>query len=183
MFSKTIAIGLLSIFVSCKQSNSQIREHNKSVPNIPKYENPYADIASIPIPPGFKISACKKNFFAAWLSHTPLKKSKTVYLYNGRKKENQKAQFAVLDIPVGNSDLQQCADAVMRLRASYLFDQKIFDSIIFFDNNAKAYCFTIPYTVEHFTKYLNNVFSMCGTASLSKQLKKINFKILRRVMY
>lgn len=35
-------------------------------------------------------------------------------MYNVAEKQNQQAQFAVLDISVGNKNLQQCADAVMR---------------------------------------------------------------------
>lgn len=64
--------------------------------------------------------------FGAWLRTLPLKKGTTVYLYNGRPKENQDAQFAVVDISVGQEDLQQCADAVMRLHAqSYMPAQDI----------------------------------------------------------
>ena len=40
-----------------------------------------------------------------------------IYLFNGRLRDNQSTHFAVLDIPVGDKDLQQCADAMMRLRA------------------------------------------------------------------
>ena len=58
-----------------------------------------------------------RETFGAWLRSVPLKKNLTVYLYNGVPKRNQEAQFAVLDVSVGHEDLQQCADAVMRLRA------------------------------------------------------------------
>jgi len=63
----------------------------------------------------------------------PFKKNKTVYLYDGSVKRNQAAQFAVLDISTGNKDLQQCADAVMRLRARFLFATQQYDHIIFYE--------------------------------------------------
>lgn len=92
------------------------------------------------------------------------------------KKENQSAQFAVLDISVGKKDLQQCADAVMRLRAEYLFSQKEFDKILFIDNEARQYFFKQPYTRLNFDAYLNQVFGMCGSASLAKQLRPTTMK-------
>ena len=84
------------------------------------------------------------------------------------------AQFAVLDISVGNKDLQQCADAVMRLRAEYLFAEKRFDAISFTDNEHTVYSFQPPYTRENFMNYMERVFGMCGSASLSKQLQPVD---------
>ncbi len=57
------------------------------------------------------------------------KKITPSYLFNGQLKRNQDAQYAVLDIPVGRKDLQQCADAVMRMRASWLYSQGRYDEI------------------------------------------------------
>lgn len=60
--------------------------------------------------------------FGAWLQHFPLKPAGSpVHLYDGRNKSRQDVHAAVLDLGVGSRDLQQCADAVMRLRAEYLF--------------------------------------------------------------
>jgi hypothetical protein len=75
---------------------------------------------------------------------------------------------------VGNKDLQQCADAVMRLKAEYFFTNQLFNKIVFYDNNKTVYAFTAPHTREHFTQYLQQVFGMCGSASLSKQLNTVN---------
>ena len=100
-----------------------------------------------------------------------MKKDKTVYQFDGSIKYNQAAQFAVLDISVGKKDLQQCADAVMRLRAEYLYERKDFDKINFTDNNGKQYIFQNPHTRKNLDSYLDRVFGMCGTASLSKQLR------------
>ncbi|HLK28363.1 MAG TPA: DUF4846 domain-containing protein [Puia sp.] len=135
--------------------------------------NPYASICNIPLPEDYSRVETDKNSFAEWLRNLSLKKSKTVYLYNGVPKKNQSAQFAVIDISVGNKDLQQCADAVMRLGAEYLYAQKRFDEIIFQDNNHHAYKLGSITDRKHFDNYLDNVFAMCGTLSLEKQLKKI----------
>mgnify|MGYP002398158361 CR=1 FL=1 len=130
----------------------------------------YAIIDSIPVPEGYTRLDQAPGSFGYWLREIPVKKDKTVYLFNGQKKRNQSAQFAVLDIPVGNQDLQQCADAVMRLRAQYLFDNKKYDSICFYDNNGTAYRWKGGNNAAQFEPYLEKVFSYCGSASLEKQL-------------
>lgn len=136
-------------------------------------DNPYDMIGAIPLPAGFSRTKTDSLEFADWLLHVKLKKDKTVHLFDGSLKTNQTAQFAVLDISVGNKNLQQCADAVMRLRAEYLYQQKKYDQIIFTDNEGNHYYFTPPYNRINFQHYLDKVFGMCGTASLSKQLKNI----------
>ncbi|MEO6668341.1 MAG: DUF4846 domain-containing protein [Ferruginibacter sp.] len=188
MNCKIAVTGMLLFLISCKNSDSKAQVDQVSKVSIVGKDNndensnngnPYFDIAAIPLPQGFRRLDTTENSFAQWLLQIHLKKDKTVYLYDGTTKANQSAQFAVLDIPVGSKDLQQCADAVMRLRASFFFDQKKYDSIVFYDNEGHAYRFLQPYTGEHFNKYLQTVFGMCGTASLSKQLKKIDLKEIR----
>ncbi len=134
--------------------------------------NPYAAISEIPLPAGYSRVKTEKNSFGEWLRQRPLKTDKTVYLFDGTEKQNQAAQFAVLDVSVGERDLQQCADAVMRLRAEYLFAQKRYAEISFTDNAKKKYALKEPFTRAAFDQYLIRVFSMCGSASLEKQLKK-----------
>lgn len=130
-------------------------------------------VKDIPLPEGFYRVPVKENSFAAWLRQRPLKKDKTVYLYNGMPKRNQLAQYAVLDISVGEQDLQQCADAVMRLRAEYLYDQGSYSQIVFTDNAAHAYSYKNGNNRTAFNNYLRTVFAFCGTASLEKQLKPV----------
>ncbi len=73
-------------------------------------------------PKGFQRVHVRRDSFAYWLRRLPLKPSgSAVYLFNGQLKFNQNAHMAVIDIDVGKRDLQQCADAVMRLRAEYLY--------------------------------------------------------------
>jgi hypothetical protein len=130
-------------------------------------------IDDIPLPKDYIRMHVAAGSFAHWLRQLPLKKDTRVYLYNGALKANQTAQFAVLDIPVGTKDLQQCADAVMRLRAEYLYSQKRYPEISFADNNGKKY--TCPANIDRpgFERYLKKVFSYCGTLSLEKQLKPV----------
>ena len=141
-----------------------------SIPVKKVSDNPYAAIAAIPLPPGFTRTKVDANSFAAWLRKLPLKKNTTVYLYNGQPKANQQAQFAVIDISVGKKDLQQCADAIMRLRAEYLYERKDFAAIDFTDNNHTHYRLPVGASRAVFDKYLEKVFAYCGTASLEKQL-------------
>jgi hypothetical protein len=136
-------------------------------------KNPFQTINAILLPEGYVRTKADTNSFAGWLRRVRLKVDKTVYLYDGRPKINQRAQFAVLDISVPRKNLQQCADAVMRLRAEYLFAEKQFAIINFTDNANTAYTFHMPYTKENFMLYMERVFGMCGSASLSKQLKPV----------
>ena len=134
--------------------------------------------------------------FADWLRHLPIKnKSDTVFLYDGSPKYNQNAQWAVIDIDTGNEDLQQCADAVIRLRAEYFYSKNLYDSISFnftsgdtcrfrdwieglrpiVDGNrvtwTKSAGADSSYT--NFRKYLKTVFTYAGSYSLQKQLRPV----------
>lgn len=129
-------------------------------------------VADIPLPAGFHRLDTSSQSFAGWLRSIPLRSDRTVYLYNGLRKANQSAQYAVLDVSVGNSDLQQCADAVMRLRAEYLFSQQRFGDIRFFDNADHEYLWTGGGDRDRFARYLLQVFARCGTASLERQLRR-----------
>ncbi len=117
-----------------------------------------------------------------------------VLLYDGTKKANQRAQHAVIDIDTGVVNLQQCADAVMRLRAEYLFSRKRYDQIHFRftsgdDASYSAYAAGArasvaknkvkwvksaaarsPSDYKTFREYMNLVFNYAGSASLDKEL-------------
>ena len=83
-------------------------------------------------PAGYEWLPADSGSFAWWLRSLPLKPGRPpVMLYDGRRKGNQSAHHAVIDIDVGSRDLQQCADAVIRLRAEYLRSQGRGDEISF----------------------------------------------------
>ncbi|MBC8044615.1 MAG: DUF4846 domain-containing protein [Rhizobacter sp.] len=150
-------------------------------------------------PAGFTRVDAAKGSFAAWLRGLPLKQgTPEVFLFSGKKKENQTAQAAVIEIDTGTRDLQQCADAVMRLRAEYLFANGRQNDIHFkFTNGsdaryedwrkggrpkiqgAKAVWRQVaaPDTgYKTFRKYLDVVFTYAGSASLEKELMPVKIE-------
>lgn len=158
--------------------------------------NQASTVQDLNLPAGYTRLPQQEGSFGAWLRTIALKKDNTVYLYNGNKKANQSAQFAVLDISVGKKDLQQCADAVMRLYAEYLYANKALSRITFkatdgtvmdYAGWAKGDRFVlrkgklqrsrIAAAAENrtiFGQYLEFVFSYAGTLSLSRELQSAN---------
>jgi hypothetical protein len=153
-------------------------------------------------PEGYVRKEAPSNSFETWLRKTPLQdQGAAVHLFDGSLKGNQDIHEAVLAFDVGSSDLQQCADAVMRLRAEYLYQKKAYDSIVFtFTNGTKAYYSKwrdgyranisdntvtwikkVPADTSYscFRSYLNTVFMYCGTYSLSKELKSISIEQIK----
>jgi Domain of unknown function (4846) len=158
------------LFIDCKAKNHAIGDHADGPDvNLSRFEI----IKAIPLPEGYERLLLAKESFGEWLRAITLKKDDRVYLYDGSLKRNQSAQFAVLDIPVGKRDLQQCADAVIRLRGEYLFEQGRYSEIIFRDNDNTPYAWKGKNNKRGFESYLQTVFGMCGTASLEKQLKPV----------
>ncbi len=155
----------------------------------------------IATPSNYKRTPVRKESFANWLRHLPLKPDGTaVYYYNGSKKPNQRVQHSVIDIDTGKRDLQQCADAVMRLKAEYHYGLKAYKDIHFnytngalvsFDdwrygrkpviNSSNNSTFTDRKTqcdnsYKNFKRYMTSIFSYAGTHSLSKEMEQIELK-------
>lgn len=148
----------------------------------------------LPPPPGFTRPEVAPGSFAAYLRNVPLKPvGSPVLLFDGSRKGRQDAHAAVLDISVGDRELQQCADAVMRLRAEHLFAEQRYAEIRFHFTNGFLADFQrwmngeriqvrgntclwkgegrTGATRENLLSYLNTVFTYAGTLSLSKELK------------
>ncbi|RZK46327.1 MAG: hypothetical protein EOO59_19450, partial [Hymenobacter sp.] len=139
--------------------------------------------------------------WGAWLRGLPLRPAGTpARLYNGQLKGNQAVVAAVVNIDPGTKDLQQCADAVIRLRAEYLFSQN-FNKIHFHLTTGYDAWFsdyvagrTFQVTGEEVTpapklaeapthaalgRYLLPVFGYAGTLSLSRELLPIPLNEVR----
>ncbi len=168
----------LLFLMGCEQASvcSAVHEYpSKSASNVDAFRS----VGAIRVPGGSTRIDCKEGSFGHWLRKVALKSGNQVFLFDGRLKSNQQAQYAVMDISVGKRDLQQCADAVMRLRAEFLFDRKRYSEIVFIDNLGKKYAWQGGSDKTGFPKYLELVFGMCGTASLEKQLKPGSMKSIQ----
>ncbi len=129
---------------------------------------------SIAPPPGYQRQEMPAASWATWLRGLPMKpQGSPVLLYTGGRKWRQDVHVGVVDIDIGKRDLQQCADAIMRLRAEWLYSRKKTKRIAFNNTKGKPMVFhrskTRPYT--SFRKYMTRVFAYAGTYSLERELK------------
>lgn len=167
------------------------------------YNNNEALVNQIPLPKGYRRIEVLKGSFAEWLRYLPLNpENSKVFLYDGREKTYQKAAHRIINIDIGNSDLQQCADAVMRLKAEFHYSRGEYDKIHFnftsghkvsFEDwrkgkkpsvsgnnvNFSALGTKTDNSYANFKKYLNMVFSYAGTASLEKELLSAQIKDIK----
>ena len=151
-------------------------------------------VSKISVPAGYQRVLLERNSFGNWLRHLPLKAAGSpVRLHDGRLKSNQSVHHAVVDIDTGSRNLQQCADAVIRLRAEYLYFSRQFTNITFnftsgdpcrFDWWYSGYRPTVTgnrvswkkqasldHGYDNFRKYLTKVFAYAGTLSLARDLE------------
>ncbi|MEM8901265.1 MAG: DUF4846 domain-containing protein [Bacteroidota bacterium] len=164
---------------------------------LPTYSVATAIDAVVSPPVGYYRTTYPENSFGNWLRGLPIDTLDTeVTLFNGTPKLNQSAQAYILEIPVGKRDLQQCADAVMRLKAEYLFHHQQLESIHFnftsgdeasftswsqgyrpsFSGNKVSWNKTASPDASYrsFLAYMNIVFSYAGTWSFEKELSPIS---------
>ena len=129
----------------------------------------------ISAPAGFERIPVLPGSFGEWLRNLPLSPEGTpVRLYDGRLKASQQHHVAVIDIDTGTKDLQQCADAVMRLRAEYLLASGRARDIAFNDTDGKRLAFHgNPGDRKAFQRYMIQVFSYAGTYSLERELLRV----------
>jgi hypothetical protein len=133
-------------------------------------------------PKGYSRIKVKKGSFAHWLRHLPLKKPNSkVYYYNDQEKHTQEIHEGVIDIDVGNNDLQKSEDAVIRLRAEYLFAQKRFAEIEFITQNQDTLALNAiskEPTYKQFRRYLDALAALNSPLSFSESLNFINLNEL-----
>ncbi len=141
---------------------------------------------------GFTRLESEEDSFAYYLQNLPLKpEGAKVKYYDGREKMRD-VYLAVVDFSLGERDLQQCADAVIRLRAEYLYAMERFDEIHFnfvsgfnaeFSKWADGKGISVSgsevswntnsnnnSSYESFQKYLDIVYAYASTLSLEKEL-------------
>lgn len=150
-------------------------------------------------PENYQRVATEEGSYAAYIQNLVIKEDTTIYLHNGEIKPDQSFGYLVIDMDIGEKNLQQCADAAIRLRAEYLYAQKRFQEIRFnFTNGQTAYyekwregyrASLVGYgnrarivwekkaefedSYESFRNYLNLVFNYAGSWSLDKELETV----------
>lgn len=148
-------------------------------------------------PKGYTRVELEKNSFAEFLRNQKLKPygEKVIY-YDGREKTKSGVYDSVFDVNIGDRDIHQCADAIMLLRAEYLFSIGAYNEINFNfvsgfkaeykkwiegyrikveGNNVSYYKATeSSNTYESFRKYMDMVMAYSSTLSLGKELTSVD---------
>ncbi|RKE98315.1 DUF4846 domain-containing protein [Ichthyenterobacterium magnum] len=149
-------------------------------------------------PKGYKRVIYKKGSFQEYLRNYSLKPfGSKIINYDATEYFWQRGHIGVLDIPVPSNGLQQCADALIRIRAEYLWDSNRKDEIGF-NFTSGHYCSWFKYaegyrpkikgnkvsfhktsnkdySKANFYKYLNLIYMYSGTLSLFNELSKIEY--------
>jgi hypothetical protein len=147
-------------------------------------------------PDGYEWINEKPDSFGYFLENFNLKPyGSQILKYDGAPISTQYLHEAVFDIDTGNKDLQQCADAVIRLRAEYLFKTKKSDEIKFhftngdlvswndYKNGIRAFVSgnsvsfrktaNFDNSYQNFRNYLELIFNYAGTISLNKETQPV----------
>jgi len=145
-------------------------------------------------PPNYDRVTLPTGSFGAWLRQLPLKADGApILLFNGQRRSDQTGAAAIIDIDVGSRDLQQCADAVIRLRAEYLYYSGKMPAFNFtsgdradfadwakgktakVDGNRVTWVNGPQRDVSHASlrQWLDTVFTYAGSLSLQRELKPV----------
>ena len=153
-------------------------------------------------PEGYMRKTAEEGSLLDFLRNYPVKEDGSpVLLYDGSKKWNQDAHIAVLDLPIENVDLQQCADSIMRVFAEYFLASGQSERISFHftngfeasymkwvegyriqvDGNDVSWVKSAEYddSYESFVKYMRMVFTYAGTLSMDAEAEEITIENLQ----
>ncbi|MEQ6123632.1 DUF4846 domain-containing protein [Pseudotenacibaculum sp. MALMAid0570] len=152
--------------------------------------------ARVKTPKGFSKVYYPKGSFQEFIQSYPLKSyGSKVINYDGSEYFYQSGHVGVLDLSVPKNGLQQCADALIRLRAEYLWKTNQ-QSKIGFEFTSGHYCSwkkyaegyrpkikgnkvsfhqtsTKDFSKSNFYRYLNLIYMYSGTLSLYNESPKV----------
>jgi len=192
-----LVFGFLQVTDSGKQIKNVAVSYVTPVTYINKTGNSVND--RIKAPEGYTKVSKTSDSFSSYISNFKLKAiGAKVINYDGNPYFYQAGHIGVLEVPVPSNGLQQCADALIRLRAAYLWEQGKQETIAFNFTSGHR-CSWIKYaqgyrpkvngnkvtfiktagedhSKTNFYKYLNLIFTYSGTQSLFDELPKIGSK-------
>jgi hypothetical protein len=132
---KILFLFTLTIILSCNndKTSTNLKNENINSENLVQINKDKNTIKERFSPPKDYIWIEEKPVsFGYFIENFKLKPyASPILKYDGTPISTQHLHEAVFDIDTGNKDLQQCADAVIRLRAEYLFKTKKFNEIKF----------------------------------------------------
>ena len=156
----------------------------------------------VSVPDGFKRVAYAKGSYQEYLRSYKLKAfGSKIINYDNSEYFWQQGHIGILEIPVPKNGLQQCADALIRIRSEYLWDTNR-KGEIGFNFTSGHYCSWKKYaegyrpkisgnkvsfhktagrdaSKQNFYKYLNLIYMYSGTLSLYNELKSVDAKDLQ----
>ena len=202
-----IGLGVLCLLSACRQDTAKNNPPSRPATAPTPYEKAVADPMQVfrgttidtrfLVPSGYQRIPVEEESFANYLRKLPLKvPGASVTYHDGLPKSNMNLYAAVVDLPIGDKDLHQCADAVMRLRAEHLWLQQRYNEIHFdftngmrvdysewmkgkrivvdgnktsWDNGSNA-----SNSYKDFWEYMEMIFMYAGTLSLSKEMQAVS---------
>ncbi|KMQ65817.1 hypothetical protein ACM46_08180 [Chryseobacterium angstadtii] len=200
---KTISILMTALITSACSNDKAISGSKTNIAEVITQENPVQIDKNkntirerFSAPEGYTWMEEKPGSFGYFIENFKLKPyGSQIMKYDGTAIATQDLHEAVFDIDTGNKDLQQCADAAIRLRAEYLYKAQKYDEIqfhftsgdlvswnnykngirTFVNGNSvrfrKAAGFDNSY--QNFRKYLDLIFNYAGTISLNKETQPV----------
>ncbi|MGX9986698.1 DUF4846 domain-containing protein [Soonwooa purpurea] len=200
---------ILTLFFNCNKSEKSVFETNiissKNKEHVEaKFVNEKFNILKDRLIPmsGYQRVETKLNSWESFLQNLNLQESgKPILKYDGTEISDQKHHVGILTYDVGSKDLQQCADALIRLRAEYLFKNEKYNAIHFkftsghqfywneyadglrpivSGNNVDFSKRAAPNSInsyQDFRQYLDIIYTYAGTISLARDLKESKNKI------
>lgn len=191
MKTKKLIVSLLFLIIitnlltSCEPTKAQDNKASNISTEIEVDEKPFSYfiedgtkvMTRFNTPEGYKRTDSPEGSFGKYLQNLPLKPHGSVARhFDGTEKMNSSAYCAVVDLPLKGNPNHQCADAVMRLRAEYLFSEKRYGEIEFLyvsgnKSNYLSYLGGKTPTSNNLWSYMCGVFQSANTYSLNKQMK------------
>lgn len=193
---------LIVIVISCntKNNNIQVSQNLDKIDRIQNIDHSVHEPLSsrVKTPDGFIRRTIDSGSFKSFLRNIELKPSGAkVKYFNGTTKASHGVYTDVVNLDIGAKDLHQCADAIMRLKAEYLWNTKQYEAIHFNFTNG----FRVDYshwmngrrikvngnhvewvdsrapsnTYKDFWSYMESIFTYAGTASLEKELTSVDY--------
>ncbi len=194
LFTIAIVLGVVLVVIQFKPVKATVA----TVIVKPNYVNKEGlTIASrVKAPEGFIRDSVLEESFQEYVRNYVLKRfGSKVINYDGNPYFFQQGHIGVLDIPVPSNGLQQCADALIRIRSEYLWNTNQKDKIGF-NFTSGDYCSWAKYaegfrpkingnkvifrktatknnSKDSFYNYLNLIFNYSGTLSLFNELTQV----------